>query len=104
MILIQPKNLNNEVNSSTITSNFVPEISTVNSSKYLGVLLDNFLTSKPHIKMLTNKLAKAVGILNKVKRYLNMSIYLAYTVLSFILNFTMDYSLGAQHFNHIIIK
>ena len=32
--------LNNKVKSSTITFNFVPEISTVNSSKYLGVLSD----------------------------------------------------------------
>ena len=59
MILIKPKNLNNKVNSSTIISNFVPETCTVNSSKYLGVLLDNSLTFEPHIKMLTNKLAKA---------------------------------------------
>ena len=42
MILIQPKNLDNKVKSSIITSNFVLEISTVNSSKYLGVLFDNF--------------------------------------------------------------
>ena len=44
MILIQPKNLNNKVKSSAITSNFVPEISTINSLKYLGVLLDNSST------------------------------------------------------------
>ena len=37
IILIQLKNLNNKVKFSAITSNFVPEISTVNSLKYLGV-------------------------------------------------------------------
>ena len=31
----------------------------------------NFLTFEQHIKMLTNNLSKAVGILNKVKIYLN---------------------------------
>ena len=40
------------------------------------------LTFEPHIKMLTNKLAKAVGILNKVKTYLNkptlLSLYYAF--------------------------
>ena len=58
IILIQPKNLNNKVKFSFKTSNFVPEISTVNNSKYryLGVLLDNSLTLEPHNKVLTNTL------------------------------------------------
>ena len=72
MILIQPKNLKNKIKSSpTYTSNFVPKFSTINSLKYLGVLLDNSLKFEPHIKMLTSKLSKKVGILNKVKTYLN---------------------------------
>ena len=69
MILIQPKNFNNKVKSSIITSNFVSEISTVNSSKYLDALLDNFSTFEPQIKMLPNELSKAIEILNKVKTY-----------------------------------
>ena len=71
MISIQQKNLNNKIKSSTIKSNFVSEISIVNSSTYLCVLLDNYLMFEPHSKMLTKKLSKAIGILNKVKTYLN---------------------------------
>ena len=68
-------------------------------SKYLGILLNNSLMFEPHIKMLLNKLAKAVEILNKAKTYLNKPTLLSLysSMLSFILNFTMNYSLGAQH-------
>ena len=77
MILIKPKNFNNKVKASNTTSNFVPKISTVNSSKYIGVLLYNYFTFEQRIKMLTNKLSKTVGILNKVKTYLSKSALLS---------------------------
>ena len=66
-------------------------------SNYLSSLLSNSLTFQPHIKMLSYKLEKAVGILNKVKTYPNKPTLLSLysTRLSFILNFTMDYSFAA---------
>ena len=41
--------------------------------KYLGITIDENLTWKPHIEKLTTKISKAVGILYKVRRYLNKS-------------------------------
>ena len=48
----------------------------INSSqicKYLGVLLDDKLNFKPHIFQLETKLAKAVGILSKLRHILPLS-------------------------------
>ena len=42
-------------------------------SKYLGLTFDNSLSFEPHINNLARKLSKAVGILSKVKVYLNTS-------------------------------
>ena len=50
--------------------------SKINSSqicKYLGVLLDDKLNFKPHILQLETKLAKAVGILGKLRHILPLS-------------------------------
>ena len=43
-------------------------------SKYFGLIFDNSLSFEPHINSLTRKLSKAVGILSKVKVYLNTSV------------------------------
>ena len=42
-------------------------------SKYLGLFFNNSLSFEPHINNLACKLSKAVGILSKVKVYLNTS-------------------------------
>ena len=46
------------------------KIDIANSIKYLGIYIDNKLNFKIHIKMLENKLSRAVGILHKTKSFL----------------------------------
>lgn len=55
--------------STTGTSNLMPM--TTNKAKYLGVTYDNCLCFKSHINTLEKKLSRAVGILAKVKPFLN---------------------------------
>ena len=52
---------------------FVSNLPSVSMSKYLGLIFDNSLSFEPHINNLARKLSKAVGILSKVKVYLNTS-------------------------------
>ena len=55
------------------------EIRQAESIKFLGVLLVENLTRKPHIKYIKNKIAKNIGLLFKDKSFLNkqslLSIY-----------------------------
>ena len=46
-------------------------IKSVNKAKYLGINLDNKLNFRNHIKLIEMKIARSVGILNKLKHYLN---------------------------------
>ena len=41
-------------------------ISQVKSSKFLGTIIDENLTWKPHLKNISLKIAKNIGIINKV--------------------------------------
>ena len=52
-----------------ITNNY--EIQREESIKFLGVLLDQHLTWKEHIKLTENKIAKNIGILYKARPYLD---------------------------------
>ena len=58
------------------------EIKRAESIKFLCVLLGENLTWKPHIKYIENKIAKNVGLLFKVKPFLNkqslLSLYYSY--------------------------
>ena len=47
------------------------EIQKEESIKFLGVLLDQHLTWKEHIKLTENKIAKNIGILYKARPYLD---------------------------------
>lgn len=49
------------------------EIERVNEYKVLGVIIDNLLTWKPHVKTLQRKLAKSVSILWKMQKLLNQN-------------------------------
>ena len=73
LILIQPKSQGHRANLSLISSPFDSNLPSVSMSKYLGLIFDNSLSFEPHINNLTRKLSKAVGILSKVKVYLNTS-------------------------------
>ena len=73
LILIQPKNRGHRANLSLISSRFDSNLPSVSTSKYLDLIFDNSLSFEPHINNLARKLSKAVGILSKVKVYLNTS-------------------------------
>ena len=42
----------------------------VKHTKFVGVIFDEHLSFRPHIETINNKLAKSVGIINRVKYYL----------------------------------
>ena len=42
--------------------------------KYLGVYIDEHLNWEPQIQHVNNKLAKNIGILYKVRKYLNLNV------------------------------
>ena len=43
------------------------EIANVNQFCFLGIIIDENLTMQNHVEMVTNKLSKITGILNKLK-------------------------------------
>ena len=52
------------------------------STKFLGVLLDQYLIWKPHIKYIENKIGKYIGLSLKAKPFVNrqslLSLYYSY--------------------------
>ena len=59
-----------------VTYNFTLKIENspiekVSQTKFLGVLLDEHLTWKPHINYIKSKMCKSIGIINRAKPYLN---------------------------------
>ena len=50
------------------------EIERVNIFNFLGITLDENVTWKPHISILSNKISKYSGILNRLKHYLPLHI------------------------------
>ena len=47
------------------------------STKFLGILLDEILSWKEHLKLTKNKVAKNIGLIYKTKPYLNKDSLLA---------------------------
>ena len=47
------------------------QIEEVTSAKFLGVIIDNSLTWKPHIELLTTKISQVIGILYKTRYKIN---------------------------------
>ena len=56
------------------------EIKRAESIKFLGVLLDENSTWKPHIKYIENKIGKNIGFLVKAKPFLNKAIPSIFTL------------------------
>ena len=67
VIVINSNSKNNNLTSDLIAS----KLSLVQNARYLGVLFDNCLSFKNHITLLEKKLSRAVGILAKIKPFLN---------------------------------
>ena len=68
------------------------EIKSVYKAKYLGITFDNRLNFHEHIKILETKIARSVGILNKLKYFLPSSALLK-----------LYYSLIHSHFNYGLV-
>ena len=49
-------------------------------SKFLGIMFDEHLTWKNHITMITNKLSKVIGILNRLKIFALNRLYSPYII------------------------
>ena len=49
------------------------EIERVNEIKFLGVIIDNKLSWKPHIMYIKSKMSKSLAVLYKVKDFINQS-------------------------------
>ena len=56
------------------------KVERVESIKFLGVLLDENLSWKDHIKYIENKVAKNIGLLYRTKLFLDKTRYLHYTI------------------------
>ena len=74
-IIIPPKQTNATIPHLHLTSNG-SAINIVDSAKYLGVVIDNELNLKQHIKIVERKVARSVGILSKLKHFFPQNIML----------------------------
>ena len=75
IIIIPPEQTNATIPHLHLISNG-SAINIVDSSKYLGVVIDNKLNFKQHIKMIEGKVARFVGILSKLKHFFSQNIML----------------------------
>ena len=57
------------------------EIERVNEIKFLGVIIDNKLSWKPHIMYIKSKMSKSLAVLYKVKDFFYKSVFIIYLVL-----------------------
>ena len=83
------------------------DIEQVQSIKFLGVVIDSKLSWEYHIKYINQKISKAIGLLRKVRRYLNKSclVTLYYTFLFPYLNYCIEVwgSAAQYHINSLIV-
>ena len=52
----------------------IPNIEQKNYIKYLGVYIDKNLSWTPHICHINNKISKNIGIINKLRYYLDLHV------------------------------
>ena len=87
-------------NKKVIQPNVTIEINGQPITKFLGVIIDNKLTWKEHVSYICGKVAKGIGIISKVRKYLNRN-----TLLDLYYSFIYPYltAIGCGDFlvNHI---
>jgi hypothetical protein len=74
IVFHSPKKKPHKVLSICIDNQSIREATSV---KYLGVLIDSTLSWRPHISELSKKIAKSVGIISKLRHYLNTDILIS---------------------------
>ena len=67
-------------------------IEKVEHTKFLGVILDHKITRKKHINYISSKIAKGIGIIKKVRKYLNSD-----TLISLYYSFIYPYLIYCNH-------
>ena len=75
IIIIPPKQTNATIPHLHLISNG-SAINIVDSAKYLGIVIDDELNFKLHIKTIEGKVARSVGILSKLKHFFPQNIML----------------------------
>ena len=96
--VIQP-NVTIEINGQPITC--------VTKTKFLGVIIDNKLTWKEHISYICEKVAKCIGIISKVRKYLNKNTLLDqyYSFIYPYLNYCNEvWGLSCQSYMNALVK
>ena len=68
------------------------EIDRVTETKFLGIILDESLSWKPHIHYVRNKISKAAGILKKLRAYVNIN-----TMVNLYYSFVYPYFMYCVH-------
>ena len=68
------------------------EMDWVTETKFLGIILDESLSWKPHIYYVRNKISKAAGILKKLRAYVNID-----TMVNLYYSFVYPYLLYCVH-------
>ena len=61
------------------------ELNQVNSTKYLGVIIDHKLNWTEHISYVKSKISKGIGIMYKARQFLTKKLCLCCTMLIIIL-------------------
>ena len=75
IIIIPPEQTNAIIPHLHLTSNG-SALNIVDSAQYLGVVIDNELSFKQHIKMTEGKVSRSVGVLSKLKHFFPQNIML----------------------------
>ena len=86
------------------TSRFIPELKIGNAKiervkdfNFLGLLINENLSWKPHVDRISNKISKYIGVLNRLKRYL--PIHILRMLYFSLIQSNLNYSLLAWGFN-----
>ena len=85
-------------------ASYIPEIKIgdvliekVSNFNFLGLMLNENLSWKPHVNMICNKISKHIGVINRLKRYLPS--HVLKTIYFSLVHSSLNYSLLAWGFN-----
>ena len=77
-------------------------IERVHEFNFLGLIIEETLSWKPHVDYIANKVSKHIGVLNRLKHYLPP--YILRTIYFSLINSSLNYSLLAWGFNCVRLK
>ena len=77
IVSIPPTRIKAPISHLNLSRNETP-VNRVSSEKYLGVIIDNELSFHEQIRVMEGKVARSVGILNKLKQTLPQNVMLQF--------------------------